>query len=135
MNSVSVLAPIRALFRALAQTVVPEASDLDEQGWTEVEAIIEGVMSRRPARQRRQLVLFLRLIDVLARLRDRRSFGALDTRRRTALLESLQDSRIALIRRGFWGVRTLSLMGYYARVEGAKEVGYRADPRGWEARA
>ncbi len=38
------------------------------------------------------------------------------------------------LRRGFWGLRTLALMGYYARPAAAASVGYHADPRGWEAR-
>jgi len=38
-----------------------------------------------------------------------------------------------IIRVGFWGLRTLALLGYYARPEAAQEIGYTADPRGWEA--
>ena len=38
------------------------------------------------------------------------------------------------VRRGFWGLRTLVFMGYYARPEAAAAIGYRADVRGWEAR-
>jgi hypothetical protein len=38
-----------------------------------------------------------------------------------------------IIRVGFWGLRTLALLGYYARPEAAEEIGYTADRRGWEA--
>jgi hypothetical protein len=33
-----------------------------------------------------------------------------------------------------WGLRTLFLLGYYSRPAAAREIGYRADPRGWDAR-
>ena len=34
---------------------------------------------------------------------------------------------LLLLRRGFWGLRTLVFLGYYARPEAAAEIGYRAD--------
>ena len=37
----SVLAPVRAPFRAVACAVVPEAEGLDGAGWSEVEGIVE----------------------------------------------------------------------------------------------
>jgi len=38
---VTTFGPVRAAFRSLATTIVPEAASLDERGWTEVEDIIE----------------------------------------------------------------------------------------------
>ena len=35
------LAPVRTPFRALFRTFVPEASELDERGWADAEAIVE----------------------------------------------------------------------------------------------
>jgi len=58
----------------------------------------------------------------------------LDPARRARFLDSLQTSRLLLARRGIWGLRTLVLMGYYGRPRAAAAIGYRADPRGWEAR-
>jgi hypothetical protein len=50
-----------------------------------------------------------------------------------APLLGLQEPAL-LLRRGSWGLRTLVLMGYYGRPDAKQEIGYRADPRGWEAR-
>ena len=38
-----VLPPVRAVFRAIARTVVPEAAELDAAAWTELERIVEVV--------------------------------------------------------------------------------------------
>lgn len=132
--SAGVLAPVRVTFRAVVETVIPEAAALDEQGWRDVEAIVEASLQTRPARLRRQLGLLLRLIAIVPVARYGRPFARLDAGRRSRVLGRLQDSPVFLLRRGFWGLRTLALMGYYARPSAAREIGYRAVPAGWEAR-
>jgi hypothetical protein len=130
----TLIASIRRPFRAIAETVVPEATALDPPGWVELERLVEGTLAKRQVSVQRQLRLFVRVLDALAVLRYGRRLSALDARRRARLLEVVQDSPILLIRRGFWGLRTLILMGYYGRPAAAAEVGYRADACGWEAR-
>jgi len=129
-----VLQPVRTTFRAVAATFVPEAAALDEAAWTEAEAIVERFLAARPAAVRRQLVLLIRLLDLLALLRHGRRFAALDQARRLRFLAALQDAPLLLLRRGIWGVRTLAFMGYYARPAAQAAIGYRADALGWEAR-
>jgi hypothetical protein len=121
-------------FRAFAVTVAPSMSGLDEAGWAAVGATIEHALARRPLRMRRQLGLLLRVIGGLPRARYGRGFAALDADRRAAFIAALERSRIKLVRRGVWGLRTLVLMGYYTRPRTMAEVGYRADARGWAAR-
>lgn len=128
------LPPVRAPFRAIAMTVVPEASRLDEAGWGALEALVEKTLARRPAAMQRQLVLLVRAIEHLPRLRWGRAFTALDPGRRARFLSGLEHAPLLLLRRGFWGLRTLVFLGYYARSEAAAAIGYRADARGWEAR-
>ena len=130
----SFLAAVRPTFRAVAVTVVPEARDLDVTAWRDVEDVVERAIALRPARMQRQLGAFVRLIEWLPLLVRGRRFSALDAAGRTAFLAGLERSRLLLIRRGFWGLRTLILMGYYARPAGAAAIGYRAAARGWEAR-
>jgi len=124
---------VRSVFRAVAATVVPEAVRLDEKGWLELEQIIGGALEARPPGLRRQLTLFLSVLDVLPIFRYGRTFRGLDPSRRDSFLLGIQDAPLLLFRRGFWGLRTLVFMGYYGREEGRSETGYRADPRGWEA--
>jgi hypothetical protein len=127
----AVLDPVRDRFRALAAAIVPEAEGLDSAGWDRVEAIVEDALAQRPPAMRRQLVLFVRVLDLLPVFRWGRPFRRLDPARRTRLLHGVQGSPIFLIRRGFWGLRTLVYMGYYGRIEGYRAVGYDARLRGW----
>ncbi len=122
------------VLRAVARSVVPEAAGLDEAGWQELEAIVVRAIGQRPPRVRGQILLFLRVLDTLALLRRGRRLTAMDDAPRTAFLRRIERSRVAAFRRGLWGLRTLALMGYYGRRAAAAEIGYRADPRGWEAR-
>ena len=125
---------MRDTFRAIAVTVVPDASALDESGWNDLDALVEKTLARRPPAMRRQLVLFVRAIEHLPRLRWGRPFTALSPEERTRVLAALEHAPLLLLRRGFWGLRTLVFLGYYARPEAAAAIGYRADARGWEAR-
>ncbi len=127
----TVLSSVRPIFRAVVSTVVPEASQLDEQGWAELEALVEAALRDRPPAMQRQLRLFLWMIQWLGVFRYGRGFTFLNADRRTRLLFLLQDHRIELIRCGFWGLRTLAFLGFYGRAEAVQVIGYAADPRGW----
>jgi hypothetical protein len=122
-------------FRALAETIVPDAARLDEEGWGELARIVDQALADRPASLRRQLALLIGVLTFLPLLRYGRWFPALPSERRARFLSAVQDAPLLLLRRGFWGLRTLVFMGYYARPEAAAEIGYHADVRGWEARA
>jgi len=124
----------RPIWRAVATSVVPEAAQLGATEWAEVEAIVTGALAARPARTQRQVALFLTLLDWLPLVRYGRRLRALDGARRARVLSLLQRAPSLLIRRGFWGVRTLVLLAYYGRPAAAAAIGYRADPRGWDAR-
>src|SRR3989442_4850484 len=121
-------------FRAVATCVVPEASRLDAAQWDEMEAIVAGAIAARPRAVQRQLALFLILLEWFPLLRYGRRLSRLDPARRTKFLDQLQRAPMLLLRRGFWGVRTLVLMGYYRRPAPAAGVGHLAHPRGLEAR-
>ena len=129
-----ILAPVRPTFRAVARTVAPATAELDENGWDRMERIVETALAERPRRMRRQLVVFIRLIDAMALLRHGRRFRSLDAAARAALLHRIQNSSVLLLRRGFWGLRTLVYMGWYAQPETADRIGYRAHLRGWSGR-
>ena len=129
-----VLPSVRAQFRAIATAVVPEAASLDDAAWAEAEGLIERTLAGRPPALRRQLTMLIRAIDLLPLLRYGRRFTELDAARRTRVLLAFQDSPLLLLRRGLWGIRTLAMLGYYARPAAYAAMGYRADTRGWEAR-
>ena len=107
---------------------------MSDDEWAELGATVELAIAKRPAAMRRQLAMFLRLLNVLSFVRTGRSLSRLDAGARTAFLLSIENSRLLLFRRGFWGIRTLVFMGYYARAACATNLGYSAAPRGWELR-
>ena len=125
---------VRPIFRAVVSTVVPEADQLEEPAWRELESLVEAALRDRPQAMRRQLQFFLRAIQWLAVFRYGRGFTSLSAERRARVLSHLQDHHLALIRCGFWGLRTLALLGFYGRAQAVQAIGYAADSRGWEAR-
>lgn len=124
---------LRRVFRALASTAVPEASDFDDRRWAGLEQLVVQALSDRPRQLQRQLRILLRGIQWLPVLRYGRTFSALDPVRRARFLFSLETHRLQLVRSGFFGLRTLALLGYYGRPEAASAIGYAPDTRGWEA--
>ena len=121
------------IFRAVVTTIVPESASLDAKGWRDLEIVVESLLRDRPERLKRQLRLFLRLIQWLPVVRYGRPFTSLDGISRTRVLAHLQNDPIQKVRVGFWGLRTIVLAGYYARPEAAQSIGYAASARGWEA--
>ena len=122
-------------FRALARGIVPETADLDEAGWVRLEGIIEENLADRPEKLRTQLSLFIKVAGFLPRLRYGRSIESLSRVQRTRYLESLQDFPLLLIRRGFWGLRTLVYMGFYCQDHVRSGIGYGATAAGWGDRS
>ncbi|MGD2215597.1 MAG: hypothetical protein PVJ64_02525 [Gemmatimonadales bacterium] len=129
----SVIAPLTPVFRAVVRTVVPEADELSDAEWGELAALVDESLRDRPAELRRQLRLFLRLVEWLPLFRYGRRFSALGPGRRARFLTGLQNHRADRIRLGFWGLRTLALLGYYGRGAAAAAIGYHPSPGGWEA--
>ena len=130
----SLLAPVRPILHAIARSVVPETASLDDRGWGVLEHTIATALAARDERTRRQVIAFVRLLDVLPVLRYGRRLAHLPSRQRTAFLERIERSSVLLVRRGFWGVRTLIFMGYYTQPEIVSAIGYRAAPGGWAVR-
>ena len=129
----TVLFPVRLIFRSVVSTVVPEAKNLGEPSWSELETLVETALQNLPRAMHRQLRLFIRTIQWVPIFRYGRRFTSLSAEQRMQVLCYLQDHRLEAIRCGFWGLRTLALLGYYGRPEGVQTIGYAADPRGWGA--
>lgn len=99
---------------------------MTEEGWRELESTVNAYLSTRPAKLRRQLHLFLRILDVLAILRFARRLHRVPLDVRSTFLHRIERAPVLLVRRGLWGVRTLAFMGYYTRPQVMREIGYRA---------
>lgn len=123
----------REIFRVVAQTALPATREYSEEDWAAAEQVVEDALADRTAAVRRQLGLFLSILDLLPLLTTARTFRGLPVERRQSLLEGLQEHPLLLLRRGVWGVRTLVYMGHYTRSEVHEKIGYGAHPRGRRA--
>ncbi len=132
--SLPALSAFRPLVRAIACTIVPEAVSLDEMAWADFDKLTDAALGDRPPTLQRRLQLFIRAIDWLPVFRFGNRFVLLQPAQRARFLSSLENHPVQLIRSGFWGLRTLVLLGYYGRPEAVATIGYAANPRGWEAR-
>ena len=130
-----VLPPVRGPFRAIGSVVLPSPDALDDEGWARAESIVERALTSRPPSVRRQVRLFLRMVNLLPILRTGRTLVGLPLDGRARVLERIQYSRLLLLRRGLWGIRTLLFMGYYTQDSVRHRIGYRATAGGWVARA
>jgi hypothetical protein len=130
----SLLAPVRRPFRALATVFIPELAAVDEAAWLRVERIVADALATRPAELRRQILLFVRMLDILSLVRHLRRLSALDDRTRIRFVEGIASSPVLLLRRGVWGLRTLVQMGWYSQPDVQQALGYRGHPTGWAAR-
>ena len=122
-----------AAFRALATAFVPETAHATDAQWAALEATAGRALATRPVALRKQVALFIRILDIAARIRFGHGLVTLDPARRTALLERFAQSPVLRFRRGIWGLRTLVMMGWYTQPGVIAALGYRAHPRGWEA--
>jgi hypothetical protein len=125
---------MRLRFRAVVRAVAPSSSGFGEERWAHAEDVVGRALAQRPASVRRQVRLFLRVLDALAFLRFGRGLARLDAGEALRLLRALERSPLLLLRRGVWGVRTLAFMGCWTHPDARREIGYRARLRGWDDR-
>lgn len=128
-----ILRPMADRLRPMLATFVPGAGDLSDEA---LEALLARVDERLAAEEPslgRRLRLFVRVLDLFPLLGYGRTFRGLSPARRTEFCARVEKSRIALLRVGLWGLRTLLFLGWYGDPEVQARLGYRPDPRGWEA--
>ena len=125
------------VLRAVARRVVTPLATADEAGWQRFDRIVTEAVADRPATMQRQLGVFLKLIQVVPVLRWGRPFTRLDGARQDRLLSWLEDHPVGTVRAGFWGLKTLTFMGWYGQPEVTADIGYvphrHGDPR-WHDR-
>jgi hypothetical protein len=116
--------PQREFLLAIAPRIVPAAAHLTSEGRDAMAALIDGTLASRTPAMRRQFGLFLRILRWLPFLRHLRPLDRLDGARQDAALRWFQDHPLQIVRGGFWGVRTLVLLGYYGQPAHAESIAY-----------
>jgi hypothetical protein len=117
-------APERSFLLALAPRIVPAAAQMTPAARDEMVALIDATLASRTPSMRKQFRLFLRVLRWLPFLRHLRPLDRLDGPRQDAALRRFQDSPLQIVRGGFWGVRTLVLLGYYGQPANGPSISY-----------
>ncbi len=120
------------LLLTVGARIVPEVASLDAGGRAAFRAIVGDALAERPAGMQRQFRVFLGLVANAPVLRFGAPFAALAPTTQDRVLRWLQDCPVELLRKGFWGMKALALMGYYARPEVGASLGYTPSFRGNE---
>jgi len=98
---------------ALAKTIVPAVAALDANDQRELLRVIDDALSIRDPALRMQFLIFLDLLRWAPAARYGRPFDRLTPDRQNRVLHVCEDSGIARLRVGLWGIKTLIFMGYY----------------------
>ena len=114
----------RAFLLAIAPRIVPASAQMTPAERDAMVALIEATLASRTPAMRRQLRLFLRVLRWLPFLRHLRPLDRLDGARQDRALRWFQDHPLQVLRGGFWGVRTLVLLGYYGQPANGPSVSY-----------
>ena len=109
---------------AIAPRIVPASAGMTSEARDAMMALIEGTLASRTPAMRRQFRLFLRVLRWLPLVRYLRPLDRLNGARQDAALRWFQDHPVQVIRGGFWGVRTLVLLGYYGQPANGPSISY-----------
>lgn len=122
---VGVLTPAqRAFLLGIAPRFVPDAARLDASEATAFTDLIDEALAQRPAALRQQFGLLMGVVRWSPVARYGRPLEALAPAEQDAVLRWFQDAPIQKLRSGFWGLRTLILMGYYGRPAVGASIAY-----------
>ena len=114
----------RAFLLAIAPRIVPASAQMTPDERDVMMALIEETLASRTPAMRRQFSLFLRALRWLPVLRHLRPLDRLDGGQQDAALRWFQDNPLQVVRGGFWGVRTLVLLGYYGQPVHGRVIAY-----------
>jgi len=114
----------RAFLLTLAARMVPGSSSLTPAGREAFHRLIDGTLATRPAAVQRQFGLFLGVLRWAPALCYLRPLDRLDGARQDAVLRWFQHCPLALVRSGFWGVRTLVFLGCYGQPDAGASIAY-----------
>ncbi len=116
----------------LAHRIVPESERFEPSEEAEFLGIIERALSTRPISVRRQLAFFVSFLRWLPLVRYGARLARLSTERQDAFLRWCEGAPLSILRKGFWGLKTLIFMGYYGRPNLGDRIAYRPSSAGNE---
>lgn len=115
-------------FVAIQKCAVPRSAEFSEEQAQESLRLVTRFLEDKPSGVRFKLVLFLIYIDALSLMRGAKVFPTLAAEEQRLILTGLFDSRVSLIRKGFWGLNTLARLGVYGQSSVYASLNYRLRP-------
>jgi len=102
-------------FLAVADRIVPPDGDAPGAGTMETAAVVDWAMNRMSPGLRKQLMLLLTVVEVMGVFFGGRPFTKNSDAAKDRQLKWMESGPIGLFRMGFFGLKSYSCMGYYAR--------------------
>jgi hypothetical protein len=110
--------------QTLAARIVPDTTELDAAEAGRFFRIIDDALQEREPLVRRQFAVFLGVLRWAPLFRYGAPLEKLRTTRQDTVLRFFEDCPVSLLRKGFWGLKTMVFMGYYGQPETNLLVGY-----------
>lgn len=114
-----------ARFEAIQNCLVPRSARFRPEQKEQSIELINQILSDKPGLIHFKIAVFLRLIDVVSLISGFKSFRHLAPSHQTQVMKFFFDSKIAIFRKGFWGLSTLAKMGVYGQPSVYNEIGYK----------
>ena len=112
------------LFLTIAERIAPGIDDLDVSGRAEFLHLIDNAFAPREPGVRRQFQLFLFLLRWLPFLRFGAPLDRLAEQKQIRVLRWFEGKAFVLLRKGFWGLKTLVYLGYYGQAAVSRKMHY-----------
>ena len=106
---------LAGFFLKAAERIVPEIRSLTPAQQDDFLEIVDKMLCGRQPMLRRQFALFLSIVRWMPVLRYGKRWDSLDEKSRDDVLRRFQNAPIYLLRKGFWGLKTMVFVGYYGR--------------------
>jgi len=114
----------RTFLLRLAHVLVPDMKNLSREREARFFELVDELLATRPASVVRLIGIFLVFLRWFPLLRFGGRLDRLSKERQVRALHWFEEAPVGLIRTGFWGVKTLVFMGYYAQPEIAEGLSY-----------
>lgn len=115
-------------FIAVQKCLVPRSVALTAEQQSKSLEILRNFLASRPAPVRAKVGMFLQLIDALSMVYGGKRFFRLDQEKQKRLMQSLFDSKLPILRKGFWAINTLARMTVYGQSSIYRDLDYRVKP-------
>jgi hypothetical protein len=109
----------------LAHRLAPGSQTMSTEEVQAFFAAVRRTLGARPKSLQRQFALFLAVVRWLPALRFGAPIESLAPEKQDAALRWFQNAPISLLRKGFWGLKTIVYLGYYGQPGVAARLGWK----------